>query len=366
MNTPSHTDPLGGRNPVKWSLALLLLLGLSFWSFQRHTTTESQSWRGQTMGTTYSIRIGPPGLPTERLASLQSAVEERLDRINHLMSTWDPESEISRFNSKLSTNPIPVDAEFAHVVETALTTARQSGGAFDPTVVPLLEAWGFGPESAPDAPPPNLKQQQHLLRKIGFQKLSVIDGPALMKTEADVQLDLGAVAKGYGVDSVFELLLEHGHSNVLVEIGGEVRALGPGLNGTGWRIGIDRPRPEVMPGEDLIAVVTLTKGALATSGDYRNYRLSDTGELQSHIMDPRTGQPAHHQLGSVSVYAPTCIRADALATALFVLGDVEGPAWIEQIDPAEALFLKRSATGAIEPIASSGFTTAVALQLLDE
>ena len=235
------------------------------------------------------------------------------------MSTYLETSEISRFNASESTDWFSVSPEFAEVVAFAQQVSGRTGGAFDVTVGPLVDAWGFGPEGRPDEIPGEQKLEQ-LRQRVGYEKLAVRqDPPAIRKSVPGLQVDLSAIGKGHGVDRIVELLQDAGAKDIFVEIGGEVRTAGDKA-GEPWKVGVQRP--DAASGSVMIAH-PLTDAAMATSGDYRN-RFQSGGVRYSHTIDPRNGRPIRHTVASVSVIADTCMAADAWATAINVLGPNEG------------------------------------------
>ncbi len=287
------------------------------------------------MGTVYSVRLNrlPEGL---ELAEVAALVDAELLQVNAVMSTYDPQSELSRFNNQTSTEWFPVSRSLASLVAEAQHIAELSEGAFDITAGALVNLWGFGPERGREEPP--IESELAAARaQVGHHLLSVrTDPPALKKQLGDLRADLSAIAKGHGVDRVALRLNDLGIRNYLVEIGGEVRALGRRPDGKAWKIGVESPDGQ---GEVARQVLPLTGGALATSGDYRNY-FSDAGRRYSHIIDPRNGRPIAHALAAVTVFAPNCASADAWATTLSVLGPEAGLALAEQQQLA-ALFVLR-------------------------
>lgn len=333
-------------------LSLVLVLGVG--GYWRSLYISNPACRGETMGTSYSIRLSGKVRKTD-LKELTRQITAELEIINHQMSTWDPDSEISRFNHSLSTEPVPVSPDFAQVVDRALGFSKTTGGAFDPTLQPLLNLWGFGSESKEDGVPSD-EAIAEAKTKTGWHKVTVISSSALCKSQPQISLALGGIAKGYGVDAVGAILEEAGYENWFVEIGGEVIAKGQNPDDVPWKIGIQYPDTNPM-NDRLQGIVHLSHGAVATSGDYRNY-LSVDGTIYSHILDPRTGRTALSHTASVSVYASSCTDADALATALFVMGDEEGLAWVEQVPGIEAMFLIRNDDGSIKERFSSGFLAA--------
>lgn len=294
------------------------------------------------MGTGYQVKIvRAEPLDEARRETMQEAIRIELERVNTAMSTYLEDSELSLWNASTETTPFELSRPTWEVFDIALEASRLSGGALDVTVGPLVNAWGFGPMSDPSAEEPSEEELRAIRERIGWDKLELLEEPrAIRKTRPDLYCDLSAVAKGYAVDRVAEVLLDLGEEDFMVEVGGEVRAAG--LNGLGspWRIGIERPRLE--RGE-VQRIVPISGLALATSGDYRNYREVD-GERISHIMDPRSGRPIRHYLASVSVAHKSCAWADALATTLMVMGSEEGYTLAEREGWA-VLFLVREDDG---------------------
>jgi thiamine biosynthesis lipoprotein len=275
---------------------------------------------GETMGTRYTVKIDrlPKGAS---LAALTADVEAVLETVNAQMSSWRDDSEISRFNQHQGTEWFSVSSDTAHVVAESLRISHLSGGAFDATIGPLVDLWGFGSGGRRSQPPS--EQEIALVKaRVDYRKISVRpDPPAIRKSSGNMELDLSAIAKGFGVDRVAATLQQQGVGGFLVEIGGEVSTAGHKPDGSAWRIGVEQPVKGSRGG--LHAQVELGEGALATSGDYRNY-FQHQGADYSHTIDPRTGLPVVHTLASVSVVSQTCMDADALATALLVLGPEAG------------------------------------------
>ncbi len=307
---------------------------------------------GSTMGTTFAVRVVPDGRGEDRIDALRAAVEAVLARIDGRMSTWRPESELSRFNRLRSTEPFRVSADTLAVFRHALEVSALTGGAFDVTVAPLVDAWGFGPAGRPAAFP-DAGEIERLRARVGYRQLR-LDGAASTVRKLDPLLaaDLSALAKGYAVDQVVELLRAERFESYLVEVGGEVRTRGRSERGDAWRVGIERPGPGP---PDVQRLLGLSNLALATSGDYRNYYEVD-GRRLSHTIDPRTGHPVTHRLASASVIDPLCVRADALATALEVLGPEEGFALAVEQGWA-ALLIARRADGALDERETPAFAS---------
>jgi thiamine biosynthesis lipoprotein len=305
---------------------------------------------GPTMGTWYHIKLAayPDGLTED---DLQRDADERLHEINRQMSTYLADSELSRFNRYAGEDWFEVSPELATVVTEAQRVAADSGGAFDVTVGPLVNLWNFGPDPQPERIPSDEEIAVARQRVDHRQVEARLDPPALRKFRPDIYVDLSAIAKGFAVDAIAELLDERGVGDYMVEIGGEVRTKGAKLDGQPWRIGIERP---VSTGRLLQRVVELGDDALATSGDYRNF-FDWQGQKFSHEIDPRTGRPVNHSLASVSVIAEDCMTADALATALIVLGPDQALQYAENHDVEVLLILRRGEE--FEEIATPGFVS---------
>lgn len=275
--------------------------------------------RGAAMGTTWSVKLATDDTTAQFEAGAVAETSRRLSRVNDLMSTWQANSELSRFNASASVAPFSVAPETAAVFDIALKVSARSAGAFDVTVGPLVDAWGFGAVDVETSP--SEAEIAALLSDVGWQKLSLdVESRSLAKADPALRADLSAVAKGYGVDEVVRGLEALGHANFLVEVGGELRAKGAHLDGRPWRVAIEAPRTT---GRAIHRIVVLRDLAMATSGDYRNYVERD-GERFSHTIDPRTGRPIVHKLASVTVLHSQAAYADAWATALNVLGSDAG------------------------------------------
>ncbi len=325
MNTTPLKTPV--PSPLFKSLNFYLFLALAFASLwlvscsDRAALPEPVEITGATMGTTYTVKfpVSKDAAKTYDKESLRAAIDALLEEVNHRMSTYDPDSELSRFNRYTNTDWFPVSDDLARVVEASLIYSRSSGGAFDITVGPLVNLWGFGPTKV-ERGVPEVKEIIDTLRRVGYTGVSVkYDPGALKKADPSLYLDLSAIAKGFGVDMVSKYLESQGIYDYMVEIGGEVRADGKNHLGEPWRIGISTPGG----GYEIQKVVNVSHAALATSGDYRNYYELD-GKRYSHTIDARTGRPVTHGLASVTVIAEDCMEADAWATTLMVLGPDEG------------------------------------------
>lgn len=324
---------------------------------QKNPPADFAFFRGRTMGTTWSVRLAGVPPDAQTLAGVQMDIEELLADINRKMSIYDPESAVSKLNALGADAAMEIPSALFGVLHFSLELAGITGGAFDPTVGPLVNLWGFGPESRAAAEP-SREQIDAARARVGFGKILLSSSNLVQKKQADVYVDLGAVAKGYGVDAVAEMLAARGFTNCLVEIGGEVRALGMSMPGRKWRVGVQRPNYSAAPGADLQGVLHLADMAAATSGDYQNFYVAKSGEVLSHIIDPRIAAPASHSTAGVTVLATNCMTADGWATALYVLGPEAGLPLIEEQTGIEALFVVRESDGSFREIASSGFGAA--------
>ena len=332
-----------------WLGFFVLIILFSGCKKQNQTITIN----GNTMGTTYSVKIIDKFPRTIDKNNVKSKIDSVLLIVNQQMSTYIPDSEISRFNSSTSKDWFTISTGFYDVIVMAQEISRLTNGAFDITVGPIMDLWGFGGDLSQNAwQPPLGKDIEETIKSIGFNNI-VIGKNFIKKENVDTKIDLNAIAKGYGVDVVFDLLNGLGYTDILVEIGGEVRCAGLNKDSKSWRIGIDKPILDVMPGADLQAVISLNNNALATSGDYRNYFIYN-GELFSHTVDPETGYPTHNNVASASIIAPNCMTADALATALMVLGK-DGIELINTIDGVEAMIIIRTDENSFNSIESFGW-----------
>ncbi|MCF7839240.1 MAG: FAD:protein FMN transferase [Candidatus Marinimicrobia bacterium] len=343
------------QKQARFIAGLFFIWTLALWNCapSGEPALSETSFAGFTMGTTYHIRIVDMLLTDPQSRHIHQGVDSLLEFINLSMSTYIDSSEISRFNQSIDTTPQPVSAPLAQVLKTSLEIGRSSSGALDITVMPLVNFYGFGYQQGATHLPtkPELDSLQRLM---GLHHLVVTDS-TIQKQISALSLDLGAIAKGFGVDAVGDFLLHAGIENFMVEIGGEVLGRGVNSRGQPWQIGIDRPVFDQEPGRQLQHVIQLKDLTIATSGDYRNYREVD-GKRISHTIDPRTGKPIEHRLAAVSIIAPTCMIADASATAVMVLGEEAGLKWLEQRLEIEGLLIVRESNGTFRELQSSGFS----------
>jgi len=297
---------------------------------------------GNAMGTTFNITLVAPPADVD-LDALREKVYKKLEHIEDIASTYRENSELSRFNRNPSIDWIDTSHEFCDMVDASLAVNKATHGAFDVTVGPLVNLWGFGPRDG-DYAIPSDDEIAAALAFVGKDQVAAdCRQPALIKASPQTYVDLSGWAKGYAVDEIAELLDRQKLDNYLVEIGGELRARGHNAEQKTFAIAIEKPNKN--NGMDYF-ILRASNVAVATSGDYRNF-FEDAGKHYSHIMDPRTGRPVSHALTGVTVVSRTTAFADAMATALLVLGPQDGPALAEELDLA-AYFLVRTDTGITE------------------
>ena len=287
---------------------LLLLIAGTVWIVRFRGTSQLRTAQGGIFGTTYHVKYeSPQPLDAEILAELQ--------RVDASLSVFNPQSVISQINDGRRER---VDAMLYEVLQKARQVSEATGGAFDITVMPLVNAWGFGFKHG-KLPVPD-REVDSLRALVGYLRLELTSDSVLHKEDARISIDCGAIAKGYGVDRVARLLRDRGVRNFMVEIGGEVVTKGRNpQTARPWQIGVSRP-DETLQGEgEVQTVLSLENAALATSGNYHNFYIRD-GRKYAHTIDPRTGRPVQHSLLSATVMAHDCATADAYATAFMVMG----------------------------------------------
>jgi FAD:protein FMN transferase len=299
------------------------------------TSTETQrySLNGETMGTRYTaLFYAEAGLDTD---AINRALAQAVGRVDQQMSTWKADSDLNRLNAAPEQVWLPVPEELATVLAAALRVGQQSGGAFDIAVGDLVEAWGFGPgaSSVTEQPLDTLAPRSALSANAA---LTVDTQRHQVRKRAPLQLNLNAIAKGFGVDELARCLDGFGLTNYLVGIDGEMRARGSKPDAQPWVVAIEKPCRGV---REVMGVMELCDAAIATSGDYRHW-IDVKGRHYAHTMNPATGAPLCNSVAAVTVVAASCMLADAWATALMVLGESEGPR-VAQARGMDALFVLR-------------------------
>jgi thiamine biosynthesis lipoprotein len=312
-------------------------------------TTRATQFGGTSMGSSWTVKLAGASLSPARLEALRADVQLALDGVDRGMSLYRADSELMRFNRHAASAPLALSKELLHVFATAQQVSALSQGAFDISIAPLVDAWGFGPDKRSVVPAAEQLQLQRAA--IGWRglHLDTLQGTA-RKAHAGLQADLGGIAKGHGVDLAALALEAGGIEHYMVEVGGEVRTRGSNAQGRAWQIGIEQP--DAVP-QRARSVVPLSGRAMATSGDYRQY-FEHAGRRYSHEIDPHTAAPIAHGLASVTVIADSCMQADALATALIVMGPERGLALARQ-QALPALFIVRGAGGGLRDIATPAY-----------
>jgi thiamine biosynthesis lipoprotein len=292
----------------------------------QHSEPRFINIRGVVFGTYYSVSYY-----CDKGEDFAEAIDSIFNVVNQSMSYYIPNSTISRINR----NEInQADEHFLTVLNRSLEIAEQTGGAFDPTISPLVNAWGFGFEDRQSMTPAIIDS---LKRIVGYQKVSIA-GDRVIKAIPEIQFDFNAIAKGYASDIAGQLLESKGIETYMVEIGGDLIARGLKPDGTPWRIGLERPAKDMFAGQDWEYMVEMHNRAVATSGSTRKY-YEEGGKRFSHTIDPFTGRPVTHNLLSVSVFAYDCITADAYATAFMVMGLERSKEFIRKREDIQAFFI---------------------------
>ncbi|HET8897598.1 MAG TPA: FAD:protein FMN transferase [Rhodanobacteraceae bacterium] len=302
---------------TRWAVLLLFVLGCATASAQPLRTLH-----GETMGTRWTVKFSAPVVLAD--GSVQRAIQTALDRVDGAMSTYKPDSALSRFNRAPAASWQTLPADLFTVLQRALVLAKESAGAYDPTVGPLVDLWGFGPERHAHQPPTQAAIDA-ARRRVGWWQIRLDPATRRAFQPGGVRVDLSSIAKGFGVDQVARALATLGIHDYLIEVGGELRAAGSKPDGGAWRVAIERPSiaaGDAGPARSL----ALRNRAIATSGDYRRFFM-DGDVVYSHHIDPRTGWPVPYQIASVSVVAPSTIEADPIGTLISVLGPDAGMAY---------------------------------------
>jgi thiamine biosynthesis lipoprotein len=348
MTLVVNTHLFVSRQTPKWpavKLLATLFISLLFLTGCFSREPELVTHQGLTMGTTFTVKWVSE--KASQNASLNSEINQILKRVNQSMSTYISDSELSLFNQLPANQSADISSELAYVIRLGMNISEASSGAFDITVGPLVNLWGFGPDGRV-VKAPTEQEIESTRQRVGYRFIQ-LDGNKLSKKK-NSYVDLSAIAKGYGVDAIAELLEKNGINSYLVEIGGELRAKGLKPNGQSWRIAIESPVTSL--DRTVHRIIEVKDIGIATSGDYRNY-FEEKGVRFSHTIDPNTAKPITHKLASVTVLAETCAEADGLATAMMVMGPEKAKAFAES-ESVEALFIVKSENG-FEEFMTSGF-----------
>jgi thiamine biosynthesis lipoprotein len=303
---------------------------------------------GKTMGTTYHITYFD-----EQDRNFKSSVDSLLALVNKSISTWDSTSEISRFNKAQRS----IKFELPYFLPPLLVSQKvvsASHGAFDPTVMPLVDAWGFGPKKIEK---PDTTQVEKVLQYIGFEKLS-FNQDSLWKNDSRVQLDFSGIGQGYGADVVADFLKSKGVENALIEVGGEGMALGRNIKADKpWSLGLVNP----LQPQEYIGYITLENKSFSTSGNYFNYRIVD-GRRFSHTIDPNTGYPTNKPILSASVFAADCTTADAWATAIMCMGHEKAIELLKSQNAIGVCLLYSNESGGVERFVSENVAALISFE----
>jgi len=320
-------------NRLKITVSIVLIFLISQVPSFAKGLAEQYVISGKTMGTFYNIKI----ISTSSLSTdlWKKKIDIRLKELNSRLSTYAPKSEISRFNRTPKNTPFKISNDFHKVLTKAATLYQLTHGAWDGTVKPLVDFWGFGTKKSLKTLP-GQEQINAIMQDIGFDKLTISDH-TLSKKGSRIRLDLGSIAKGYGVDAVASLLKRSGFNHFLVEIGGELFASGKNQKGNQWTVGISKPKKKYAQ-QILHKVIRLNNMAVATSGNYRNYIKIDQ-KFYSHIINPATGYPVDNRVVSTSVISKDCTFADGLATALMVMNVKDSLLLVNRLEDVECLII---------------------------
>ena len=290
---------------------------------------------GQTMGTTYSIKVVKrPETPID-VKALQGEIDDALMQVNQLMSTYDPDSELSKLNEAEAGQPFAISEQTEYVLTEAIRLHNLSGGSLDVTVGPLVNLWGFGPDKRAEVIPTK-SQLLEIEDFVGIDKFELNSG-VVTKLHSKLYIDLSTIAKGYGVDVVADIIEQRQINDYLVEIGGEMRVAGKKANASDWRIAIEKP---ISNERAIQKIISIGNNAVATSGNYRNYFEQD-GIRYSHLIEPTTGYPITHNLVSVTVVHASSMTADGLSTALNVMGAEKAKELAQKNDLAVFMIIKQ-------------------------
>jgi thiamine biosynthesis lipoprotein len=337
------------RDGIAAAIAAVLLAAVVTAGAEGAEPVEPVTLHGRTMGTTYNIRYWTLDKDAPAPSELQCSIDALLAAFDKQMSTWRPDSELSRFNAAPANEWFAVSPDVAIVTARALELHKVTEGALDVTISPLSTLWGFGPKAdkrQTRRSTPTDAEIATALSHVGSQHLQVrLDPPALRKDIPELEVDLACLASGYAVDLIADSLREVGIDNAFVELGGEVRATGTRSDGKPWRIGVQRPAASTAA---VARTISLTNQGLATSGDFHNFHVVD-GDTYTHIIDPRTGRPLRYRGVSITIIANTGFAADGVATALCIMGPDTAYDWCVKHEVA-ALILESQPGDDVEQV----------------
>ncbi|MBR2606548.1 MAG: FAD:protein FMN transferase [Bacteroidaceae bacterium] len=323
----------------RWQIIFLLFL-VAGTAYILTGNVPYQKEEGNIFGTTYRITY-------KSKKSYKEEIKNTLQQVDNSLSPFNKSSIISKINNNEDATP---DSMFLYVINMAQQVSQATDGAFDITVAPLVNAWGFGFKKGIE---PDSATIEEMLSYTGYNKISLADGK-IKKEHPQTMLNCSAIAKGYGCDAVARMLRSKGIDNYMVEIGGEVALKGVNSKDNRWTIGVNKPIEDAKQTNELQTILRLTDCSMATSGNYRNYRYID-GKKYSHTIDPHSGYPVEHSLLSATVIAKECAYADALATAFMVMGVEKAMQFCEQHPEVEAYFIYADETGKMLTRETTGF-----------
>lgn len=322
---------------------VLLIIGTIYVLARNSRATEFQKDNGLIFGTVY-------GITYQYDRDIKEEIDSLLHRFDNSLSTFNKQSTISLINSNRS---MSTDSFFVNVFKRSMEISQATDGAFDITVAPLVNAWGFGFKKGKF---PDKAMVDSLMQITGFHKVHLSENKEVVKDDPRIMLDCSAVAKGYAVDVVAGYLRSLGISNFMVDIGGEVVVSGTNLERQNWKIGINRPIDDSLSvNEELQTILSITDKAMATSGNYRNYYYKD-GKKYAHTIDPGTGYPVQHNILSATVIAKDCMTADALATSFMVMGLEKAEAFLSKHPEVDVYFILTDADGKYQTYQSKGMS----------
>ena len=311
-------------------------------------------WGGQAMGSPYTIQVVDAKLDDLQMAAIKAEVEQRLKDLNHQISHYLPDSEVSKFNHGPANQPFKISPDLVRLMKFSLDLNRQSQGSWDPTLGPVISLWGFGEKTDKHTIPPEAELKA-AMKLTGCQHLTLTDKNELSKDIPELSLNLSSSAKGFVTDEIVKLLGAHGLNNVYVAMAGDLAVRGHSPHGAKWQIGIALPMENWKEDNPMATAVALTDQAISTSGDNEKFFKDAQGRRLGHIFDPKTGWPVQHDVASVSVVGPDSMTAGATATTLFVLGQEAGLKYIEARPTMAALFIVRDAQDKFRQVPSSRF-----------
>ena len=329
------------KKKLYWQIPFLIILIVgSIWIVRCQRSMPYQHNTGMIFGTVYHITY-------QYNEDLQPAIEAELQKVNMTFSTFEKNSLISQINQN---KPVKVNDMFADVFNLAEKVSEETNGAFDITVAPMVNMWGFGFKTGQH---PSKKEIDKLRGIVGYQKVKLV-GNTIKKTDPRIMLDCSAIAKGYGSDVVARFLKRNGIHNFMIEIGGEIVTMGNSEQRLPWKIGVTKPTDDKLNNnQELETVLNVTDKAMATSGNYRNFYYKG-GKKYAHTIDPKTGYPVQHSLLSATVLAKNCATADAYATSFMVMGIDKARALLEKHPELMAYFIYSDTKGKLKVWYSEG------------